>query len=226
MVEYIPISQNLSNVVKHLVMDNNGISLMSEGGDGCTGCEGNCSGSCSGGCKGSCSGSCKGGCKGSCKGECTGSCQTDCENECANACQTICQNGGQTIGTNNNTFPFTWTSDIDKGLTILITATEWNDFATKIEKNAPFCGATCNVVRVSQNNPIYASDFNSLKDNVNKLNPTGISDKISKQSIIEAQDFLILSSKMNEATIKNVTCCELGEYCVEHCNESSGPQYG
>lgn len=230
MIEYIPISKSLSNIVSnHLINENNsGISTRADSGIVCdVNCSSSCAGTCVGDCKGTCTGHCSGGCKGGCKGECTGSCQTSCEDTCSNACQTRCENGGQTVSSYNKTFPFYWNSEIEEDKTILITAKEWNDFAKKIINNASYCGKSSpNIELVEQNKPITASAFNSLKNGVNRLNQTNINDKIANQSLIEAKDFLTLASKMNSATVSNIECCELGEYCVQHCNQSSGKQVG
>lgn len=199
---------------------------MAESG-GCSGCQSGCSGGCSGSCSGSCSGGCYGGCKGTCSGKCTGSCQTECENVCANACQTICQNGGQTVATNKNTDAFYWSSTIEQGKTILISAIEWNDLATKTENNASYCtNENCSIIRVQPKDPITDRVFNSMKNGISKLNTVNIADKKKDIDLIEAEDFLVLNSKMNSAQLIDNSCCQLGEYCVQHCNQSSGTQVG
>lgn len=241
MIEYIPISQNLSNVVNNIIKSNGGLSTLAatscEGNcsgscsGGCSGsceggCKGSCSGSCSGGCKGSCSGSCSGGCSGTCSAPCSGKCMHACEVECAPGCQTRCENGGQTISSYlGGTKTFSW-SNIAKDKIINITASEWNQFASIIEQNASFCGASCSVVRVSPKDLISASSFNSLRNNIEKLNNSGVEQKVSQQSIIEAADFLALASAMNTAVIEDIYCCEtVGEW-DRHEDNDQGPQYG
>lgn len=208
MIDYIPISNTYANMTKTLLeqSEKNSIKTAAPSRAACEGsCSGSCSGSCTGGCTGTCTGTCSGGCKGGCK--------TACTDACKGVCQNRCQNGGQTVSTyaktKNNSFH--WSSNIGADQTIRISATEWNNFASKIEASAPYCGENVSVVRVNSGDVFYASTMNSLLNALNKLNPTSISNKVSGADLIEARDFIGLPDKLNNASINNIQCCEIGE---------------
>lgn len=206
---------------------------------GCTGsCTGTCAGSCSGGCRGSCknscSGKCKGYCKGTCKGLCVGSCQTSCENKCANACQLQCENG-QTIESNSvrNNLKFNWSTNICQKEIISIKAVDWNQLGKNIiaASDDDICGGTCENIKnsVQSKDIITAEIYNSY---ITALVSVASASSLTpvqggpRGTIITSTRFKELSDALNSAPLKNITCCQLGEYCVQHCNNSRGRQSG
>lgn len=199
----------------------------------CTGqckgsCKGTCTGTCTGSCTGGCKGSCKGECKGSCKGQCTGNCQTNCEGVCAKACQTRCENDGQTISSNKTTKPYTfkWAITPSRGSTINISASSWNTFGSYIKSVSSYCGTTVSISSVRASDPISAAAFNNLSNAINKLNSSNNAPIVVKDQLIEASLFTKLTSVYNNTTIRDSSCCELGQYTNRHCNQSTGTQTG
>ena len=199
----------------------------------CQYCEGGCSGSCQVPCSGTCKGSCKTECTGTCVGDCSGSCKgtcTDgCETYCANDCQTYCEYNqvySKNAGKNNPGGKiFTWDSNVEEGKTIYLTATEWNRLASYIEAAMKYCATeTKKITRVSPEDPIYASYYNSMNTGVNIISSSGEENKKADVDFIKASNINALKDGYNKAKIlttlpvnptgKTGACCQLKEACM------------
>lgn len=210
----------------------------------CSGCGGACSRSCTHACDkvcaDTCSASCKDGCKNSCdgcdtgcSGECWKTCQTECEDECAKGCQYRCE-AGQTISSNPKTqhLTFNWSTTLCSGQYVNIKATDWNTLGTNIKSAVSFCGGVATNAKndVDPNDYITGDIYNSYITALNSVaGLTNTKDALATVShgpngkYLEPEDFTKLATTLNDATINDKSCCELSEYCVEHCNESQGP---
>ena len=68
--------------------------------------------------------------------------------------------------------------------------------------------------------PIYNSYITALNSVADASLATVSSGPSGKY--LEPEDFTKLATTLNGATINDKSCCELSEYCVEHCNDSVG----
>lgn len=189
-------------------------------------CADSCNNTCRGGCENGCKESCNG-CEGSCDGECTKSCQTECEDECAQGCQYRCE-AGQTIKSNPETkhLVFNWSTTLCSGQYVNIKATDWNTLGSNIKSAVSFCGGSATNAKndVEPNDYITGVIYNSYITALNSVADASLATVAFGPSgkYLEPEDFTKLASTLNGATINDKFCCELGEYCIEHCNDSVG----
>lgn len=191
--------------------------------DGCTGecksgCYNSCTGNCFAGCSTTCYTGCNGGCVGTCTGTCVGVCTGKCENYCENLGQTFCE-VVQTYVQNNNTnelisddarqyaggTPFSWSTNIKSGETIIVKAVDWNNLIDKIRAAYAYCSYSDSfhqADKVSATDIISADIYNDLLSSLALINSSATGEKTSDISIITASSFTNLSSWFNTAQVK------------------------
>lgn len=104
-----------------------------------------------------------------------------------------------TLAENTRPANWSWSSTIEKGKPIKITAVEWNNFCTRINKFRTYKGlATYNFTTVSKGTPISATIVNQARTAINSITGHGtLPSKAASGGAITASFFNTLKNALN-----------------------------